>query len=178
MKNYNPILITNGTYRLGPQFHHIKLFEYAASFLEVDFVVVAINSDESIKKLKGDKFFLPQEERKFMIESCKFVDLAIIFDDEKQLENLIKGYRPEILLKGEEYRGKTITGQDYAKRIEYFPMISGASTTNLIQKIQEPLIKSLLESKKEVSMNEKLNEVHGGYIDAAKNLIYPKCPRY
>lgn len=174
--NYSKSILTNGCFSLGALFHHAKLLEYAASF-KLD-LFVGINSDVSIKKLKPGKIFLPQEERKYLLERMKDVYHVFIFNDEDELLNYIKILRPQILLKGEDYKGKEITGQKYVEKVEYFPFIEGHSTTNHIQKIQEPLIKSFLESEKEVSMNEKLNDVHGGYIDNAKNLIYPKWPRY
>lgn len=127
-------IIVNGSFDIV-HFGHLKLLEYARSYLD-SFVYVLIDSDRRIKELKGDgRPINNQEERKFLLESLRFVDRVDIFDSDKELENLIRMFEPDIMVKGSDYRGKTIIGSKFCKTIEYYDRIEEFSTTQKIYDI-------------------------------------------
>ena len=95
-------------------------------------VVVGLNSDESILELKGEnRPVFNQEDRKLMLKSCKYVDEVHIFD-EKTPYNLIKQIKPDIIVKGGDYRKEDVIGNDLAEVIIY-EFIQGYSTTKIIE---------------------------------------------
>ena len=100
--------ITNGCFdpvHIG----HIHFLSHCK--LYVDKLIVALNSDESVKRLKGNyKPIYNIEERKYFLSNIKTVDHIIVFDTEESLRQLIKSIKPRFLFKGEEYKGKEITG--------------------------------------------------------------------
>lgn len=96
-------------------------------------LIVGLNSDDSIRKLKGsDRPFVSQEDRKAVLESLDCVDEVIIFDDETPYE-LIKRIKPDIITKGGDYnRKEDVVGHDLAK-IVILPYVEGYSTTRLLE---------------------------------------------
>jgi len=99
-------------------------------------LIVGINSDSSTKKLKGNKRPINnQEARKKMLESLRFVDQVIVFDEDTPYE-LIKKIKPDIIVKGSDYTMDNIVGSDLAK-VVIIPNINGVSTTSIIKKIKE-----------------------------------------
>lgn len=111
---------------------HLNLLKFCK---ELDgYVIVGLNSDESVKKLKGEsRPIFPEKERKMLLESLKFVDEVIIFDEETPL-NLIKFIKPDIIVKGGDYTVEQVEGKDLAEVI-IFETINGYSTTKKIQDI-------------------------------------------
>lgn len=111
---------------------HLNLLKFCK---ELDgYVIVGLNSDESVKKLKGEgRPIFPERERKMLLESLKFVDEVIIFDEETPL-NLIKFIKPDIIVKGGDYTVEQVEGKDLAEVI-IFETINGYSTTKKIQDI-------------------------------------------
>ena len=129
------IIFTNGCFDLI-HLGHIKLFEFCKSLNGK--VIVGLNSDKSIKKIKGESRPIKnQETRKIILESISYIDEVIIFDEETPLE-LLKQIKPNILVKGGDYKAEDIVGYKYLKeiggRIEIFPFIEGNSSSILIQK--------------------------------------------
>jgi rfaE bifunctional protein nucleotidyltransferase chain/domain len=127
-------VVVNGTFdilHLG----HLKLLEFARKFHN-SYVLVLIDQDERVKKLKGPTRPVNTfEERKIMLESLKFVDEVKGFNSDSELESLIQEYNPEIMVKGSDYKGKTIIGQQYCKEVIFFDYVNGYSSTNKIQSI-------------------------------------------
>ena len=123
------VVFTNGCFdilHLG----HLKLLKFAKS--KGDKLVVAINSDDSVKKLKGDgrpKF--NQEDRKAMLESLAIVDEVIIFEDDTPY-NLIKTIKPDIIVKGGDYTVETTVGNDLAE-VLIFPRVKDYSTSKILE---------------------------------------------
>jgi D-beta-D-heptose 7-phosphate kinase/D-beta-D-heptose 1-phosphate adenosyltransferase len=100
-------------------------------------VIVGLNSDASVKKLKGESRPVnDQESRKLLLESLRFVDEVIIFEEETP-ELLIEKIRPDILVKGGDYSIDQIVGKQYAKKVVVFPYVDGKSTTNTIEKLSK-----------------------------------------
>ncbi len=118
---------------------HVSLLNHCAEL--GDRVVVGLNSDNSVKKLKGDSRPINnQDSRALILASLKNVDAVIVFDEETPLE-LIKHILPNVLVKGGDYKESDIVGADIVKanggKIAIVPLVAGVSTTNLINNIKE-----------------------------------------
>ena len=127
------IVFTNGCFDIL-HVGHIKLLEFCREL--GDYVIVGLNSDRSVRKLKGiSRPINTQEQRKQILESIKYVNEVIIFDDATPL-GLIKQIRPDFVVKGADYKEEEVVGfglEGITVRIcEYVP---GASTTKIIQDI-------------------------------------------
>ena len=124
-------IFVNGTFDILHR-GHLEMLRYAKSLGDV---MVCIDSDSRVKELKGaDRPINNQEDRKFMLESLKWVDRCWIFSDEEELEKIIELYQPDIMVKGSDYKGKPIVGAQYCKEIRFYDH-TGHSTTRLIQRI-------------------------------------------
>lgn len=104
-----------------------------------DFLVVGVNSDSSVKSIKGKKRPLnPLKERMEILASLECVDYICAFSDKTPL-NLIKKIRPDVLVKGGDWQNKEIVGADFVKgyggKIFTIPFRKGHSTSGLIKKI-------------------------------------------
>ena len=110
---------------------HIELFKYAKSY--GDNLVVAIDTDEKIKKEKGnDRPFNCLEDRKEMLRSIRYIDGVLDFSSKEGLEHLIKLIEPDIMVVGSDWKGKDIVGGQYAKKIIFFERIEKYSTTKIL----------------------------------------------
>lgn len=124
------VVFTNGCFDVLHR-GHVELLKYSKS---LGTVVVGLNSDQSVKNLKGEnRPFFSQEDRKFMLESCKYVDEVIIFNEETPY-NLIKRINPDIIVKGGDYKSDDVVGNDVAK-VKIFNYIDGYSTTKILETI-------------------------------------------
>jgi len=129
-------VFTNGCFDILHR-GHFELLKYCRKIGTE--VIVGLNSDTSVKELKGDsRPIFSQEDRRFMLESCKYVDRVIIFDD-KTPYLLIKEIRPDIIVKGGDYKPSDISGSDLAK-VVIFNYIEGYSTTNTLTGIKSEKI--------------------------------------
>ena len=127
----NNIIFTNGCFDIIHR-GHIELLKFCKDMGGQ--VVVGINSDESIKKLKGNERPINNEkDRVFLLESLKYVDKVIIFEEDTPY-NLIKQIKPDIIVKGSDYSKELVVGKDLAEVI-IFEKIDGYSTTKTIQSI-------------------------------------------
>ena len=124
------IAFTNGCYDL---FHtgHLSVLEFCKQ--KADIVVVGLNSDASVKRLKGStRPIHDQQTRAAVVLSNKNVDYVVLFNDDTPIE-LIKALRPDYLIKGGDYSADSIIGTEYAKETLVVPYIAGVSTTNTIR---------------------------------------------
>lgn len=127
-----PNIFVNGTFDILHS-GHIEMLNYAKSL--GTFLLVAIDTDERVKKLKGqDRPINNQADRAFMLQNLKSVDAVWYFDSEQDLERIIKLYQPDVMVKGSDYRDKRIVGAEYCKEIKFYEH-TGHSTTGLIQRI-------------------------------------------
>jgi rfaE bifunctional protein nucleotidyltransferase chain/domain len=111
---------------------HLELFAYARSL--GDKLVVAIDSDEKVKKIKGaNRPVNNLDDRKYFLSRLRDVDLVLDFASSKDLTSLIRGLRPDIMVVGSDWRGKKIVGGEHANEIKYFERIDGYSTTKIIK---------------------------------------------
>jgi D-beta-D-heptose 7-phosphate kinase/D-beta-D-heptose 1-phosphate adenosyltransferase len=115
---------------------HLELLNFAKSY--GDFLIVAIDSDERIKKLKGPtRPITNQDDRSFFLRMLKPVNQVELFSTDEELENLIKGFNPDIMIVGSDYKNKRVIGCEYAKQLKFFERIDGYSTTKIIQSITD-----------------------------------------
>ena len=121
------LVFTNGCFDIIHS-GHIALLAYCAKF---GTVIVGLNSDQSVKRLKGnDRPINSEQDRKLVLESIRFVNEVIIFSQDTPL-SLIHRLKPNIIVKGGDYRKEDVVGKDLAE-IKIFPTILGKSTTSLI----------------------------------------------
>jgi D-beta-D-heptose 7-phosphate kinase/D-beta-D-heptose 1-phosphate adenosyltransferase len=94
-----------------------------------DRLCVTLNSDESIRKIKGSKRpIMPLESRIEVLKSLEFVDYICVFDDNTP-EFVLKVLKPEVYVKGSDYKNKELHGSEYAKRVVLVDLLDGFSTT-------------------------------------------------
>ena len=124
-------IIVNGTFDIL-HVGHLKLLEYAKSL--GGHLTVAIDTDRRIKTKKGESRPINNEyERKTMLEHLKSVDRVVIFDSDEELIDLVKN--SDIMVKGSDYKSKSVIGETYCKKVIYYDRIEGYSTTQKIQSI-------------------------------------------
>jgi len=97
-------------------------------------VIVGLNSDESVRRLKGNNRPInSQEDRKILLESLVFVDQVILFDEDTPY-NLISELMPDIIVKGGDYNIGDVAGRDLCE-VKIFGLVNGYSTTKTIKDI-------------------------------------------
>tara|TARA_R110002124_G_scaffold95731_7_gene240000 strand:- start:3 stop:404 length:402 start_codon:yes stop_codon:yes gene_type:complete len=130
------VIFTNGCFDMIHRMH-VELLRFCKS--RGDKVVVGLNSDSSVKRLKGDtRPIFNQEDRKFVLEAFESVDEVIIFDEDTPYE-LIKELKPDEIVKGGDYEENEVVGNDIAK-VVLFNYIEKYSTTNTLSSLQKDII--------------------------------------
>ena len=125
-------VIVNGTFDILHR-GHIEMLNFARS--QGTYLLVAIDSDRSVKELKGaGRPINNQEDRKFALDNLKCVDAVWIFDTQAELEHICKMYKPDLMVKGSDYRGRSVVGEANCQVI-YFERINEYSSTKKIQDI-------------------------------------------
>jgi D-beta-D-heptose 7-phosphate kinase/D-beta-D-heptose 1-phosphate adenosyltransferase len=132
------VVFTNGCFDL---LHagHVKYLQKARSL--GDLLVLGLNSDASVRRLKGDKRpLIGEEERAHILAALDSIDYVVLFDEDTPLE-LITALKPHILAKGGDYTADGVVGKDvveaYGGRVELVTFVDGKSTTNIIERILE-----------------------------------------
>jgi len=130
------IVFTNGCFDILHRGHIEYLLE--ASKLG-DILILGLNTDDSIRRLKGEsRPIQDQKTRSILLAAYSFINAVIFFDDDTPIE-LIKIIRPDILVKGGDYKKEEIVGYDfvtsYGGEVIVLPYIEGYSTTEIINKI-------------------------------------------
>lgn len=125
------LVFTNGCFDiLHPG--HLHLLKFAKNLGEK--LIVGINSDESIKRLKGkNRPIFCLEDRIKMLSALEYVDYIVPFDEDTPYE-LIKKIQPDILVKGKGYNKENVVGGDLVEKVEICDDLEGYSTTNLIKR--------------------------------------------
>ena len=112
---------------------HFELLKFCNSFGQV---TVGLNSDNSVKKLKGSGRPVNNfEDRKFALESCKYVAKVIGFDEETPYR-LIQEIQPDLIVKGGDYKIEDVVGGDMAE-VKIFKLVQGKSTSSLLSQIRK-----------------------------------------
>lgn len=119
----------NGTFDVM-HIGHIRLLQYAASLGEVR---VGIDTDERVKRLKGEtRPFNNLGERIEFLSSLKFVKDIVTFTTDEDLEKHILNYKPDIMVKGSDWKGQNIIGGRYVSKIIFFDVVENKSTTKIL----------------------------------------------
>ncbi len=118
---------------------HIQILKKAREM--GDFLVLGLNSDESVTRLKGEGRPVNDEKsRECVLAAIRHVDYVLVFDDDTPLE-LIRRLQPDILVKGGDYKPEEVVGggivESSGGRVEIVPLLEGFSTSDVIQQISE-----------------------------------------
>lgn len=131
------IVFTNGCFDIL----HVGHTRYLREAKKLgDVLVLALNSDSSVRAIKGERRpLIPEDERADVVSSLESVDYVTIFDEHTPLE-LIEYLKPDIIVKGGDWSEENVVGRESVKRrggkIVIIPAIKGASTTNIIEKVR------------------------------------------
>ena len=127
------IVFTNGCFDLLHE-GHIRIFRFAKS--KGDILIVGVNSDHSVSGLKGSaRPIVPLKSRLEVLSALRHVDYLVPFSDSTPLR-LIRAVRPDVLVKGADWKKSAVVGASFAGRVALCPLAPGFSTTKLIQKIK------------------------------------------
>ena len=136
-KNGNKIVFTNGCFDIIHR-GHIELLASTADL--GDKLIVGLNSDLSIQKLKGkDRPIVDEESRAILLSALSFVDAIILFSEDTPLK-IISTLLPNVLAKGGDYEIETIVGHEIVQqnggKVKLVSFLNGFSSTNIIEKIK------------------------------------------
>lgn len=132
------LIFTNGCFDILHS-GHIRTLKFAKQF--GDKLIVAINSDESIIKLKGEhRPIVPLVHRLNVVSALEMVDFVTYFDNLTP-ESLISAIKPDILIKGEDYKNKIIAGSEFCNDVILSPFYNDVSTSLIIEKYIEKIKK-------------------------------------
>ncbi len=132
------VVFTNGCFDIIHE-GHIEFLQKAKAM--GDILVVGLNTDQSVKKLKGENRPIKSEkERANILSALKYIDYITLFD-ETTPEKLIREIRPDILVKGDDYKIDDVVGREivegYGAKVEFIPIVQGHSTTQTLKRILE-----------------------------------------
>lgn len=132
-KRGKKIIFTNGCFDI---LHagHVHYLEVAKSYGDV--LILGVNTDRSVRELKGaGRPINKQLDRAYILAALEVVDYVVMFDEDTPY-NLIKAVEPHILVKGGDYKGQVVVGEDIADELKLVSLVDGKSTTKTIEKIQ------------------------------------------
>ncbi len=133
-KQNKKIVFTNGCFDILHK-GHVSYLDIAKSFGDV--LILGLNSDTSVKALKGDNRPINcEDDRGFILAALESVDYVVKFTEDTPY-NLIQIVQPDVLVKGGDYEGKEVVGSDIAKEVKLVQFVDGKSTTKTIEKITE-----------------------------------------
>ncbi|MBO7190529.1 MAG: D-glycero-beta-D-manno-heptose 1-phosphate adenylyltransferase [Elusimicrobiaceae bacterium] len=133
-KKGKKIVFTNGCFDI---LHagHVSILEFSRSLGDV--LVVGLNSDASVKRLKGPaRPVNKQADRALVLAALESVGAVSVFEEDTPY-NLIKLIQPDVLVKGGDYKLTEIVGREFAKKVVRFKLLKGRSTTNIIKKVSK-----------------------------------------
>ncbi len=131
------VVFTNGCFDL---LHagHIEMLAFARA--QGDTLVVGLNSDRSVRMIKGEgRPVYPAADRALILAALEAVDYVAVFDDPRA-ERIIRAVRPDVLVKGADWQGKTVDGQrfveSYGGRVALAPLLAGHGTTLTLERLR------------------------------------------
>ncbi|MBZ0266083.1 D-glycero-beta-D-manno-heptose 1-phosphate adenylyltransferase [bacterium] len=143
-KDRHSVVFTNGVFDiLHPG--HVEVLEQSRAL--GDRLIVGVNSDESVKRLKGEKRpIVPEMQRAALLLGLKAVDEVVLFDQDTPAE-LIALLKPDVLVKGGDYTPETVVGRDTVEKnggkVVIIPLVEGLSTTNVVDTVIERYCRSI-----------------------------------
>jgi D-beta-D-heptose 7-phosphate kinase/D-beta-D-heptose 1-phosphate adenosyltransferase len=131
-----PIIFTNGCFDILHE-GHLSLLQFCKSIRPHEGqLVVAINSDASVKRLKGAQRPINDERaRVMMLNNIESVDWIVVFGEDTPYETL-EQIRPHTLVKGSDYTVESLNGREFCENVRLFDIVQGKSTTNIIGTIR------------------------------------------
>jgi len=164
-ENGKKIVFTNGCFDIL-HVGHVKYLEIAKSF--GDILIVGLNSDESVSRLKGPSRPVNiAEDRAYLLAALEAVDFVVPFTEDTPHE-LIKMVQPDILVKGGDYKGKDVIGTEFARELKLVDFVDGKSTTKIMLKILISLVAGFASAFALNSIEININETDlelGTFID-------------
>lgn len=128
------VVFTNGCFDILHR-GHVTYLQQARQL--GDHLIVGLNSDASVKKLKGPERPINNElDRAFMLAALRCVDEVVLFGEDTP-EELLSHLNPDILVKGGDYKPEEVAGRQYAGEVKILSFVDGYSTTGTIRKIRE-----------------------------------------
>lgn len=123
-------IFVNGTFDvLHPG--HLDLLNYAKSL--GDFLLVAIDSDHRVASKKGlDRPFNPEYNRIKLLENLRAVDAVTLFNSDQELTQIVKEFRPDIMIVGSDYIDKTVIGSEYAQQLRFYTRSTPYSSSQIL----------------------------------------------
>jgi D-beta-D-heptose 7-phosphate kinase / D-beta-D-heptose 1-phosphate adenosyltransferase len=133
-KEGKTVVFTNGCFDIL-HVGHVKYLQEAKSYGDV--LIVGLNSDSSVRELKGPTRPVNLEnDRAYILAALESVDYVVLFSDETPYE-LIRSIEPDILVKGGDYEGKSVVGAEFARELRLVQFVDGKSTTATITRINK-----------------------------------------
>lgn len=137
-KEHKTIVTTNGCFDIL-HVGHVRYLEQAKSYGDV--LIVALNSDKSVKKIKGESRPINNEnDRAEVLSALRSVDYVVLFEEESPIDLLLH-IKPDVHTKGADYTIETLPEakgiMDAGGRIEFIPFVQGKSTTSVIEKMKK-----------------------------------------
>ncbi len=128
------IIFTNGCFDIL-HIGHVRYLQTAKSY--GDILILGLNSDRSVTSIKGKgRPINIQLDRAYILAALEAVDYVVVFDEDTPYD-LIKAVKPDVLVKGSDYEGKKVVGQDIAHELKLVQFVDGKSTTKTIENIQK-----------------------------------------
>ncbi|MDP3142544.1 MAG: D-glycero-beta-D-manno-heptose 1-phosphate adenylyltransferase [Candidatus Omnitrophota bacterium] len=138
LRGKKKIIFTNGCFDILHRGH----IQYLRKAKQLDgILIVGLNSDTSVRRIKGKaRPIFNQKDRARLLSSLAFVDYVVIFNQDTPL-SLINDLKPDVLIKGADWKGKEVVGADLVKswkgKIRLIPYLKGYSTTGIISRIKQ-----------------------------------------
>ena len=137
-KGAQKLVFTNGCFDILHS-GHVRYLQTAAGF--GDILVLGLNSDSSVRKLKGPlRPIMTQDDRAYLLSAVEAIDCIVIFDEETPAK-LIQSVNPDVLVKGGDYLPKDVVGYDTVKEnggcVKIVPYVEGKSTSGIVNSILE-----------------------------------------
>ncbi len=125
------VVFTNGCFDII-HVGHVRYLREAKGL--GDILVVGVNSDTSVRRLKKGRPIVTAEQRAEVLSNLEMVDYVTVFDEDTPYE-LIRSLRPDVLVKGGDWKKEDIVGSDLVKETYSLPYVKGVSTTEIIKRI-------------------------------------------
>ena len=120
---------------------HVQYLEKARMLGDV--LIVGLNSDASIRSIKGPtRPIIEEDSRAYMLASLSCVDYVVLFEEDTPTR-LLAELKPNILIKGADWEGKTLPGSESVDRVEFMSFLEGWSSTDVIDRIRDALLEEL-----------------------------------